>query len=57
MGNDDSDDEDEFKPKKLAKAGLPAIGKAKPKKTLFGEDSDDDGGFVKVEEKPKPLKV
>jgi hypothetical protein len=51
LGGGDSEDEDEFKPKMLSKkAGLPAVGgNNKPKKTLFGDDSDDDGGFVKVE--------
>ena len=56
LGGGDSDDEDEFKPKLLSKkAGLPALGNNKPKKTLFGDDSDEDLGFVKVDEKPKQL--
>jgi hypothetical protein len=37
------------------KAGLPVVGATKAKKTLFGDDSDNDndGGFVKAEEKKK----
>jgi hypothetical protein len=35
------------------KGGPSAIGGNKPKKNLFGDDSDNDGGFVKAEEKQK----